>query len=70
MTVTNTYLSSAQFMFLYTVIESINRQVGHVAYHVGQIVLIAKMLLNEDWKTLSIPKEKSKEFNTGKFLKK
>ena len=54
----------------HTVIEAINRQVGHVAYHVGQIVLIAKMLLNEDWKTLSIPKGKSKEFNMGKFLKK
>ncbi len=54
----------------HTVIEAINRQVGHVAYHVGQIVLIAKILLNEDWKMLSIPKGKSKEFNMGKFLKK
>lgn len=40
----------------HTVIQAINRQLGHIAYHVGQIVLIAKMLLNEDWKTLSIPK--------------
>lgn len=54
----------------HTVIEAINRQVGHVAYHVGQIVLIAKMLLNENWETLSIPKGKSKELNMGKFLKK
>ena len=54
----------------HTVIEAINRQVGHVAYHVGQIVLIAKMLLNENWETLSIPKGKSKEFNMGKFFKK
>ncbi|HPH99158.1 MAG TPA: DUF1572 family protein [Chitinophagaceae bacterium] len=54
----------------HTVIEAINRQLGHVAYHVGQIVLIAKMLLNENWETLSIPKGKSKELNMGKFLKK
>lgn len=54
----------------HTVIEAINRQIAHLSYHVGQIVLIAKMILNENWKTLSIPKGKSKEFNAGNFLKK
>ena len=34
----------------------------HYAYHVGQIVLIAKYFRGEDWKTLSVPKGKSEEF--------
>ena len=52
----------------HTVIEAVNRQVGHLAYHIGQIVLITKMLLDNNWKTLSIPKGQSKAFNTGNFL--
>ena len=55
----------------HTVIEAINRQLGHYAYHVGQIVFIARML-SENWKSLSIPKNKSADFNKGigSFLKK
>src|SRR5690606_38722640 len=43
----------------HTVVEAINRQLAHYPYHIGQIVFIAKMLKNEDWKTLSIARNKS-----------
>ena len=39
------------------VIEAINRQIGHYAYHVGQIVLLAKILKENLWLTLSIPRK-------------
>jgi len=41
-----------------TLVEAIERQMAHYAYHVGQIVYIGKQVKNEDWKTLSIPKGK------------
>ena len=41
-----------------TVTDAINRQLAHYAYHVGQIVFIGKMLKNEEWKSLSIPRKK------------
>lgn len=50
-----------------TVMEAINRQIAHYSYHVGQIVYIAKMLVREDWKTLSIARNASKQYNDGKF---
>jgi len=53
----------------HTVVEAINRQLGHYAYHVGQIVLLAKLQKGDDWKTLSIAKGKSKEYNKNKFDK-
>lgn len=46
----------------HTVFEAIVRQVSHYAYHVGQIVYIAKMLTAEGWKSLSIPKGASGTF--------
>ena len=51
----------------HTVIDAINRQLAHYAYHVGQIVFIGKMLKSEDWKSLSIPKGDSKKYNKNKF---
>ena len=51
---------------LHTIVEAINRQLTHYAYHVGQIVLLAKHFRSSDWKTLSVPKNRSSEFN--KFL--
>ena len=39
-----------------SVVEALHRSLAHVAYHVGQVVLIARSALGEDWKTLSIPK--------------
>lgn len=51
-----------------TVLDAINRQLAHYSYHVGQIVYVAKQLKPE-WKSLSIPKNMSAEFNTEKFGK-
>ena len=53
----------------HTVIEAINRQLAHYPYHVGQIVFYAKMLKKSDWNSLSIPKNKSVDYNTDKFSK-
>lgn len=47
----------------HSVIDAVFRQLAHYPYHIGQIVFIAKMLKNEDWKTLSIARNKSEDFN-------
>lgn len=47
----------------HTVVQSINRQLAHYPYHIGQIVFLAKHFRSSDWKSLSIPKNKSAEFN-------
>jgi hypothetical protein len=51
---------------LHTVVEAINRQMSHYSYHVGQIVLLAKYFAGESWKTLSIPRAGSKDFDVNK----
>lgn len=51
----------------HTVMEAINRQLAHYPYHVGQMVYIAKMIKGESWESLSIPRNRSKEYNSGKF---
>jgi hypothetical protein len=51
----------------HTVTEAINRQLAHYPYHVGQLVFIGKMLCNDNWKSLSIPKGDSKTYNDEKF---
>jgi hypothetical protein len=48
----------------HSVMQAINRQVAHYAYHIGQIVFIAKHLTSSRWASLSIPRGKSAEFNT------
>jgi hypothetical protein len=53
----------------HTITEAINRQLAHYPYHVGQIVFLGKMLCNQNWQSLSIPKGDSKIFNTEKFAK-
>jgi len=53
----------------HTVLEAINRQLSHYPYHVGQIVFYAKQLVNNEWENLSIPKNKSVQYNTLKFEK-
>jgi hypothetical protein len=50
----------------HTVVEAINRQMTHYAGHVGQIVFLAKHLAGSAWKSLSIPRGKSEEFDVGK----
>ena len=47
----------------HTIIEAINRQITHYAYHVGQIAFMAKHFKGKEWKSLSVPKNKSAEFN-------
>ncbi|MDC8106798.1 DUF1572 domain-containing protein [Chryseobacterium sp. PTM-20240506] len=47
----------------HTVLDAVFRQLAHYPYHIGQIVYIAKMIKNDDWKTLSIPRNESQEFN-------
>lgn len=51
----------------HTVVEAINRQMMHYAYHVGQIVFLGKLAKGENWQSLSIPKGKSKDYNQEKF---
>ena len=53
----------------HSVTEAINRQLAHYPYHIGQIVFIGKLLCNENWTSLSIPKGNSKEYNADKFAK-
>ncbi|WP_264536986.1 DUF1572 domain-containing protein [Flavobacterium sp. N1736] len=53
----------------HTVIEAINRQLAHYPYHVGQIVFYAKQLKNSSWDSLSIPRNKSGNYNAEKFAK-
>lgn len=47
----------------HTVLEAINRQLAHYSYHSGQIVYAAKLLKKTEWRSLSIPKNKSADFN-------
>lgn len=53
----------------HTVTEAIMRQLTHYAYHVGQIVFLGKLIKGNKWKSLSISKGKSEDFNTEKFSK-
>lgn len=53
----------------HTVVEAINRQMMHYAYHVGQIVFLGKLVKGKNWQSLSIPKGKSKDYNQEKFAK-
>ena len=47
----------------HSVMQAINRQLAHYAYHIGQIVMLAKHFRAGHWKTLTVPKNKSAEFN-------
>lgn len=49
--------------------EAISRQLAHYSYHIGQIVFMGRMIKGETWKSLSIPKGKSSNFNKTKFSK-
>lgn len=43
--------------------QALNRARAHYAFHIGQIVFLAKHLRSNEWKTLSVPRSKSEEFN-------
>jgi hypothetical protein len=47
----------------HSVMQAINRQIAHYSYHCGQIVLLAKHFKGREWKSLSVPRKKSDEFN-------
>ena len=47
----------------HSVMQAINRQVAHYPHHVGQIVLLAKHFACEHWQSLSVPRNKSADFN-------
>lgn len=47
----------------HSVMQAVNRQVAHYPYHCGQIVFLAKHLNYAGWKSLSVPRGKSQEFN-------
>ena len=53
-----------------TVLQAINRQLTHYAYHVGQIVFLAKHYAGPQWQSLSIPVGQSDQFNRapGKYV--
>jgi hypothetical protein len=53
----------------HSVTEAINRQLAHYPYHIGQLVYIGKMILDEGWQSLSIPRGQSGAYNSEKFSK-
>ena len=50
----------------HSVIRAVNRQLAHYAYHVGQIVFLAKHFAAGRWESLSIPRGQSETFNADK----
>lgn len=51
----------------HTVTEAIQRQLCHYSYHVGQLVFLGKTITNSNWKSLSIAKNSSENYNSTKF---
>lgn len=47
----------------HSVMQAINRQIAHYSYHCGQIVLLAKHFNHEKWRSLSVPRNRSGEYN-------
>ena len=57
----------------HSVMEAIQRQISHYSLHIGQILYIGKLMKNDEWKTLSVPRGKSNQFTQSirdKFIKK
>jgi hypothetical protein len=50
--------------------EALCRSLAHAASHVGQIVLLARIVATDDWKWISIPKGRSKEYNQNPTMEK
>ena len=53
----------------HTIVEAVNRQLMHYSYHVGQIVFLAKHFRSAEWTSLSIPRNRSAEFNASMMNK-
>lgn len=52
-----------------SVTDALIRQLAHYPYHIGQIIYVARMIKNENWKNLSIPKGGSRAFNQSEGSK-
>ncbi|HEY6252083.1 MAG TPA: DUF1572 family protein [Candidatus Angelobacter sp.] len=50
----------------HSTVQAINRSLAHYAYHVGQIVYLGKQMRKNEWKSLSIPRGKTAEYNALK----
>lgn len=48
----------------HSVMQAINRHIAHYAYHVGQIVYVAKHFAGANWTSLTVPRGKSEEFTS------
>ena len=53
----------------HTVVRALDRSLTHTAYHVGQIVFLAKHLASERWQTLSVPRGGTRAFNEKMFAR-
>lgn len=51
----------------HTIEEAVQRQLAHYAYHIGQLVFIARMICAAQWQSLSIPKGQSQQYNKVAF---
>ena len=52
-----------------SVTDAIIRQLAHYPYHIGQIIYVGRIIKNENWKNLSIPKGKSQAYNQSSDIK-
>ena len=51
----------------HTITEAAMRSLSHISYHTGQIVMIARYFAGDGWKSLSVPRGKTEEYNRKKF---
>lgn len=54
----------------FTVHEALARSIAHIAYHVGQIILLARLQAHGEWHWISVPKGKSAEYNQNPTMEK
>ncbi len=47
----------------HTVLAAVHRQLAHYAYHVGQIVYVARLHAGDAWRSLSVPRGASDAYN-------
>jgi hypothetical protein len=46
-----------------SVVDAFLRQLAHYSYHIGQMIYLGKMQKNTEWKSLSIPRNQSQQYN-------
>ncbi len=51
----------------HTIDEAVHRQLAHYAYHVGQLVFLSRLVVGQEWSSLSIPRGESKAYNEQAF---